>query len=57
MNRLGYLSEEVFAYALARFAKGRGEVRPDWNVHLSTDLKVWSPKSEEWLDGELVPSN
>jgi len=57
MNRLGYLPEEVFAYALARFAKDRGEVLPDWNVHLSTNLKVWFRQSAEWLDGETRPIN
>lgn len=41
MSRLGYLPEVVFAYALARFAKERGEDQPAWTQHLSTNLKTW----------------
>ena len=29
-RRLGYLSEELFGYALVRFALERGEVKPAW---------------------------
>ena len=55
MNRLGYLPEEVFAYALARFAKDRGETRPAWAAHLSTNLKVYFRKSAEWLERDARP--
>jgi hypothetical protein len=56
MSRLGYLSEEVYAYALARFAKDRGEDQPAWTVHLSTNLKVWFRKSAAWLNSNFQPT-
>jgi hypothetical protein len=49
MHLLGYLPEAVFAYALARFAWERGEEKPAWEEHLSTNLKVYFRKSGEWL--------
>jgi hypothetical protein len=54
-NRLGHLPEEVFAYALARCAKDRGETPPPWIVHLSTNLKVCFRKSAGWLEREVRP--
>src|SRR5579863_721358 len=47
--------EEVFAYALARFAKDRGEKRPAWIVHLSTNLKVYFRKCAGWLEQDARP--
>ena len=35
MQRLGYLPEAVFGYALGRFAAERGGKRPEWTRHLS----------------------
>jgi hypothetical protein len=55
MNRLGYLPEPVFAYALARFAQVRGEEKPAWTSHLSTNLKVWFRQSADWLRKENGP--
>lgn len=55
MNRLGYLPEPVFAYALARFARERGEEKPAWTSHLSTNLKVWFRQSADWLKKENSP--
>ncbi len=49
MSRLGYLPETVFGYALARFAKERGEEHPEWDRYLSTNLKAWFRRSAEWL--------
>lgn len=46
----GYLPEVVFAYALARFAKERGELKPAWTDHLSTNLKTWFRQSAAWLE-------
>jgi len=31
MQRVGYLSEEIYGYALARFARERGEQKPEWD--------------------------
>lgn len=49
MSRLGYLPETVYGYALALFAKERGEEQPAWAKHLSTNLKVWFRQSAAWL--------
>ena len=49
MSRLGYLPETVFGYALARFAKERGEVQPAWTRYLSTNLNAWFRQSAAWL--------
>jgi hypothetical protein len=49
MSRLGYLPETVFGYALACFAKERGENQPAWAEQLSTNLKAWFRQSAAWL--------
>jgi hypothetical protein len=49
MSRLGYLPETVFGYALACFAKVRGELEPAWAGYLSTNLSAWFRQSAEWL--------
>jgi hypothetical protein len=49
MTHLGYLPEEVCAYALARFASERGEVDPSWRAFLSTNLKAYYRQSEAWI--------
>lgn len=49
-QRLGYLSERVFGYALARFATERGEVKPDWARHLSPNVKSDFKNSKRWLE-------
>jgi hypothetical protein len=55
MNRLGYLPEPVFAYALARFAQQRGEEKPAWTAHLNTNLKTWFRDSTVWLNKDNQP--
>ncbi|MGA2216755.1 MAG: hypothetical protein ABSG51_01625 [Terracidiphilus sp.] len=55
MSRLGYLPEPVYAYALARFAQQRGEVKPTWTAHLSTNLKAWFRESTNWLQNDNLP--
>ena len=55
MERLGYLSEPVYAYALARFAKDRGEDSPAWAAHLATNLKTWFRQSANWLKKDSRP--
>jgi hypothetical protein len=49
MNRLGYLPEEVYGYALAKFAAARGERKPDWARHLSTNVRAYFQRSQTWL--------
>ena len=50
MSRLGYLPEEIYGYALARFAHDRGERRPKWVEHLSTNVRSYFKKSSAWLE-------
>ena len=49
MQRLGYLPEEVFAYALAKFVLERGEKKVVWERHLSTNVKAYFKRSCAWL--------
>jgi len=49
MQRLGYLSEEVFAYALAKFAVERSEDKIAWEKHLSTNVRSYFKRSRAWL--------
>lgn len=39
-NRLGYLTEPMYGYALARYAWLRGEERPDWLRYLDTNPRA-----------------
>jgi hypothetical protein len=48
-SRLGYLSEEMFGYALARFAFERGETKPAWRSFLSTNIASYLRSSVAWL--------
>jgi hypothetical protein len=56
MNRLGYLSEIVYGYALARFAQLRGESQPTWIPHLSTNQKAYFRQSAAWLRAQVAPT-
>ena len=49
MQRLGYLPEEVFGYALAKLVLERGEDRVAWERHLSTNVKAYFKSSRAWL--------
>lgn len=46
----GYLSEEAFAYALALFAHLRGETKPAWRKHLSTNVRSYFKSSLRYLE-------
>jgi hypothetical protein len=50
MQRLGYLPEPVFGYALAKFASERGESKPIWARHLSTNVRADFKNSSRWLN-------
>ncbi len=54
-RRLGYLSEELFGYALARFALERGEVKPAWRKFLSTNISTYLKRSAAWLADRHEP--
>jgi hypothetical protein len=49
-SRLGYLPEVVYGYALALFAKQRGESAPEWENHLTTNVKAYFRRSASWLE-------
>jgi hypothetical protein len=49
MQRLGYLPEEVYGYALARFAAERAELNAKWVKHLSTNVRAYFKESRAWL--------
>ena len=48
-ERLGYLSEQMFGYALAWFACLRGEANPAWAKHLKGDSKYYFRSSMRFL--------
>lgn len=54
-RRLGYLSEEQFGYALARFAFERGERKPAWTSFLSTNIASYLRRSADWLADKREP--
>ncbi len=49
MNRLGYLPEPVFGYALAKFAMERGD-KATWAKHLTPNVKSDFRNSRGWLE-------
>jgi hypothetical protein len=49
MQRLGYLPQEVYGYAHAKFAAERGESQPEWARHLSTNVRAYFKRSSAWL--------
>jgi hypothetical protein len=55
MRRLGYLPEEVYGYALAKFAAERGEARPEWVRHLSTNVRAYYKSSRPYVGKDGPP--
>jgi hypothetical protein len=49
MQKLGYLPEEIYGYALALFAFERGEERAEWAKHLSTNVHAYFKCSQAWM--------
>lgn len=54
MQRLGYLNEPIYGYALARFARERSmigiEDGRDWIAHLSTNVRTYYKRSLAFLE-------
>jgi hypothetical protein len=48
-ERAGYLSEELWGYALARFAQIRSEAKPAWRDALVKNVQVYFDQSARWL--------
>ena len=40
VGRQGYLSQQTWGYALAKFAMSRGEPKPVWAMHLRPDIRA-----------------
>jgi hypothetical protein len=51
-QRLGYLTEQMFGYALARYAVMRGEPDPPWARYLDTNPKVYMRQGLRYLRGQ-----
>ena len=58
MQTQGYLPEQVFGYALAKFAMERGEDKPLWVRHLGTNVRSYYARSRAWLakNSPMVPT-
>jgi hypothetical protein len=54
-QRLGYLSEELFGYGLARFAFERKEAKPGWAKYLSVNVSSYFKRSLAWLQANGSP--
>lgn len=49
-SRLGYMSEEMFAYSLAAYAWMRGETNPKWSSHLAMNVGHYFKQSLKYLE-------
>lgn len=54
-RRLGYLPEQIYGYALARFAYERGESKPRWATFLSKNVAAYMKRSAKWLSTRNEP--
>jgi hypothetical protein len=45
----GYLTEEMFGYALGLYAYLRNESRPEWKAYLKTNIKSYLKSSLNYL--------
>lgn len=48
-NRRGYLTEEMFGYALGMFAYARGETKPEWYSYLNTNVRSYFKRSLKYV--------
>lgn len=49
-ERRGYMSEEMFGYALALFARLRGEDKPAWSKHLEGNVSAYFKSAHKYLE-------
>ena len=56
-KRVLYLdgANQISPLLIARFARERGEEKPAWTAHLSTNLKAWFKESAAWLAKDSRP--
>jgi hypothetical protein len=48
-RRLGYMTQQMFGYALARYAVYRGELDPPWAKYLDTNPRVYMKRGIRYL--------
>jgi hypothetical protein len=48
-QRLGYMTEQMFGYALARYALLRGEPAPRWAAHLDVNPRAYMKQALRYL--------
>jgi hypothetical protein len=48
-RRLGYMTEQMFGYALARYAVYRAELDPEWAKHLNTNPRAYMKQGIRYL--------
>lgn len=48
-SRQGYLSEEMYGYALACFAWMRGEEKPEWSKYLTLNIRTYFKRGLKYL--------
>lgn len=51
-QRLGYLPETMFGYALAAYARRRGEDKPAWAKYLNINVGTYFKQSRRYLEWE-----
>ena len=49
VKHVGYMSQKMFAYALACFAWMRGELKPSWDRYLRTNIKHYFNQSLKYI--------
>lgn len=49
-RRSGYMTEEMFGYALALFARARGEGQPAWSKHLNVNVGAYFRAARKYLE-------
>lgn len=49
-ERRGYMTEEMFGYALAAFAWMRGEIKPAWARHLEGNVSAYFKSAQKYLE-------
>jgi hypothetical protein len=55
-TRKGYLSEPMWGYALARFARERKEENPAWASSLPPNVRAYFKRSARWLEKNVTPT-
>ena len=48
-QRLGYMTEQMYGYALARYSLHRGEPDPPWARHLDTNPRAYMRQALRYL--------